>query len=447
MSSNTEKLKTCFVDRSGFTADNSKLFRFLDTNHGPSVGRITYSFLRPLFPPESSSPELMDGDIAVRRTAYQKTVVENYIDFITDVLEDPLRGLDEELLAVAKKKPYRALQRLKDKGQYASDFKSLWAKMDFHGGFTFIMTFGRFLAMTSGMLAPTETFEITDDMWISAIELYMSLEYPKIFVDPTNDQQWIGFLLENPPLLFTLVFYISILSYYSTFCYDNLDNFSDDAALKNDLSQANGALVAMYDEAANMAGEIDEMSEEMSELRAQLDASRREAQLLRSRMEVLERKCGEQSGSGLSSLDAIPKAEVPVPDVSSEKSGNIAAKNAAFSFWKDLRDLPEDGILFVGGHPNMLSKLKPMHPGWTFVTTDVSVAALPRDMQPKHIFVYSSHLSHSLFARLHARYASVPTGYVTSTNLDRLHHEMRVLFTVECQKSEAAGNGVMDSCP
>ena len=94
-----------------------------------------------------------------------------------------------------------------------------------------------------------------------------------------------------------------------------------------------------------------------------------------------------------------------------------------------LAELPSDNVLFIGGHPNMLSKLMPLYPKWRFVSTDVSSGSLPKDMRPAFIFVWSNHLSHSLSDRLKNAYGGMPVGYCKATNVSLLIEEMSRLYT------------------
>lgn len=90
----------------------------------------------------------------------------------------------------------------------------------------------------------------------------------------------------------------------------------------------------------------------------------------------------------------------------------------------DLPDLPESGVVFVGGHPNMLKKLRKDHPGWTFIGSGDKTADLPAG--PSMIFFYDQHLSHPVYHKIRkAAGPSVPKAYLKATNLDMLDAEMR----------------------
>lgn len=430
------KHPACLVNRNQLPAGSRNVFHFITANNSVVIPcRLTYSLMRPLFPVESAADTPVDGDIAMRRLSFQKPYVEEYVSVWNDNFEQPFPKADPELLKLLKKKPARALQRLKEKGLYAADLKSFWAFMERGGGMQFMAPFSTYVGLLGGVILPADTFQLTDEMWISAIELYMGLECPEIFLDPANDDQWIGYIQRNLSLLFTFVLYISLLSYFSTVCYENMDALNSVAGEINDTMAASMDVVELQDTLSRVVNALEDSDNEVAALKARIRELELENQRAHIRADALERKC-EKLASGQDASDDSQEPELVVP---SAKTDDLAGRSAEFSAEKDLLDLPEDGILFIGGHPNMLSKLKPMHSGWTFVTTDVSVAALPRDMRPKCAFVYSTHLSHSLFARLRQHYAGIPTCYVGSTNMDMLHHEMQVLYTVSMRKIKHSG--------
>lgn len=91
----------------------------------------------------------------------------------------------------------------------------------------------------------------------------------------------------------------------------------------------------------------------------------------------------------------------------------------------ELLELPEDGVMFVGGHPNLLSKLKPLHRGWRFVST---VGEVPESVTSDLVFYYSRHVSHKVLYKLQKSYGG-PLLYCDGTNLERLYDSMRRVMT------------------
>lgn len=86
-------------------------------------------------------------------------------------------------------------------------------------------------------------------------------------------------------------------------------------------------------------------------------------------------------------------------------------------------DLPDDGVVFLGGHENMVKKLRERYPRWTFLA-DESTQTVPTNVDI--VYVWSGHLSHPLWKRvIDAIGSREKLLYVQATNLDRLKEEMQ----------------------
>ena len=88
-------------------------------------------------------------------------------------------------------------------------------------------------------------------------------------------------------------------------------------------------------------------------------------------------------------------------------------------------ELPESGVLFLGGHTNMVKKLRQIHPGWSYLG-DENIPQLMTDRRVEVCVVWTKHLSHKVTrARNRNIKGHFPIVYVTSTNLELLEKEMR----------------------
>ena len=92
-----------------------------------------------------------------------------------------------------------------------------------------------------------------------------------------------------------------------------------------------------------------------------------------------------------------------------------------------LVEMPEDGVVFMGGHPNLVKKIRQRHPRWSFVGreafADTGVFACA-----KVVVIYWKSICHPAYYKALERTErgdSVPIVYVNSTNLDLLEEEMR----------------------
>lgn len=89
--------------------------------------------------------------------------------------------------------------------------------------------------------------------------------------------------------------------------------------------------------------------------------------------------------------------------------------------------LPEKRILFLGGHANMVKKLRQIFPGWDFLTDDELGSWTGGECEV--IFFWSKHCSHSLQHYVDVRKSKdTPYIYVTATNIDRLISEMALKY-------------------
>ena len=86
-------------------------------------------------------------------------------------------------------------------------------------------------------------------------------------------------------------------------------------------------------------------------------------------------------------------------------------------------DIPTKGVMFLGGHPNLVKKLKQVYPKWDYVSDEQlrHKSSFKQDI----IFYWTGHGSHQLMEYVYARTSySVKIIYVTATNLSLLMDEM-----------------------
>lgn len=85
--------------------------------------------------------------------------------------------------------------------------------------------------------------------------------------------------------------------------------------------------------------------------------------------------------------------------------------------------IPSKGVMFLGGHPNLVKKLQQVYPKWDFVSDEQlrRKASFQQDI----IFYWTGHGSHKLMKYVYARTSDDATVlYVTATNLPLLLAEM-----------------------
>ena len=94
---------------------------------------------------------------------------------------------------------------------------------------------------------------------------------------------------------------------------------------------------------------------------------------------------------------------------------------------EELPELPDTGIMFVGGHPNFLKKLREVYPDWSYITKENVPERLRQYNKQKMCFIYTAHTSHPIYwGVINAlRNCDTPYSYIKGTNLDRVITEMR----------------------
>ena len=88
-------------------------------------------------------------------------------------------------------------------------------------------------------------------------------------------------------------------------------------------------------------------------------------------------------------------------------------------------ELPRENIVFLGGHPNMLKKLREHHPKWIYIGTETeALHNIPKICD--YIFVWSGHLSHGIWYHIDKQFEGRERFlFVQATNIQRLEEEMK----------------------
>ena len=90
--------------------------------------------------------------------------------------------------------------------------------------------------------------------------------------------------------------------------------------------------------------------------------------------------------------------------------------------------IPSKGVMFLGGHPNLVKKLQQIYPKWDFVSDEQfqRKASFKQDI----IFYWTGHGSHQLMEYVYSRISTnEKVMYVTATNLSLLMNEMSVAYS------------------
>lgn len=90
--------------------------------------------------------------------------------------------------------------------------------------------------------------------------------------------------------------------------------------------------------------------------------------------------------------------------------------------------IPAKGVMFLGGHPNLVKKLQQVYPKWDFISDEQlrRKASFKQDV----IFYWTGHGSHQLMQYVYSRASSnAKVLYVTATNLPLLLDEMNNAYS------------------
>ena len=90
--------------------------------------------------------------------------------------------------------------------------------------------------------------------------------------------------------------------------------------------------------------------------------------------------------------------------------------------------IPSKGVMFLGGHPNLVKKLQQVYPKWDFISDE----QLRRKVSFKQdvIFYWTGHGSHQLMEYVYSRTSdNAKVLYVTATNLSLLLNEMSSAYS------------------
>ena len=103
-------------------------------------------------------------------------------------------------------------------------------------------------------------------------------------------------------------------------------------------------------------------------------------------------------------------------------------KNNYKSICRENTEIPKKGVMFLGGHPNLIKKLQQVYPKWDFISDDQlrRKASFKQDV----IFYWTGHGSHQLMEYVFTRASeNAKILYVTATNLSLLLNEMNSAYS------------------
>ncbi len=404
----TGGLHVSVVSRMGMSEDGR--FEMIDQNGMHfAISRLPYfalmSLRRYLTDPSSGPYEIfgMDGDDA-------------------DIILENLDGR----IKTCEKKPVRAFRRLKEKGFWADNVEGLRSLIETKLPMNLSMPLHVLLDMGAG-LSGTEGWNATipDMLWLSAIEMVVYAKHPGVYLNPADGTQWGCYLDEGIAEIWSLVYLFS----YIGFLRDVIGRMSGTVqaakAEAMDRDMARTAIDNMSAQMAKLTAERDELkvasASQARDLSRRLEHETRTNERLKLKIEVLEESAAAAEQELLEFDESELAEEISESDIELFR-----------------HELPENNILFVGGHPRLQSQLRNLHPRWKFLTTRMSYSMLNDNIKSDFVFIYTGRLSHKLFDKVRRALPDTAMGYVTSQNMKKLHAEMTELYDRHMRSKEGA---------
>lgn len=183
--------------------------------------------------------------------------------------------------------------------------------------------------------------------------------------------------------------------------------------------------------------ELKRKLEEKTKILTELEARERQAENVKKlRMENYElRKQLDEIRDAITEQNAEP-SDPQETDLNTDQPEEQEEEASSVSMDYDAVELPETGIVFVGGHVNLTNKLRELFPKWTFLSGSVNANNIKRN-QPKYAFIWYKYMSHPLYNAV-KQGIDVPIIYLQSTNMDKLILEMKErYFCAENKKEES----------
>jgi len=92
---------------------------------------------------------------------------------------------------------------------------------------------------------------------------------------------------------------------------------------------------------------------------------------------------------------------------------------------KEPLDLTKYNVIFMGGHPNQIHKLREKYPSWTYYTDESSTERLPKDAD--FLVYFTSNCSHTLFYQMQSwnKTRRKPIHYAYANNIEQFEQAVQ----------------------
>lgn len=349
----------------------------------------------------------------------------------------------DEFVSKSYRKLNITLKRLKEIGIYQKDTSGILFSLDLAWN-TWISSVIYLVdeKLNSGdksIIDITSAIPIREEFWYYAIETIVAEHQPETFKDETTN----NYALILKQHIKELYFIVTLLAYLDYIMQKQKQEDVDDQISelikkqkklestiqnleeqKNSLQKQNSAL---KERNSKLASELQSYENKLrkkclslehsyenkqKDYEGKIDFYRQQNAILRSILDNAMRDADDTS--------TVSEDDADFPCEDSDTSLQQPEKNI----------LPKTGVVFLGGHQTLVSKLKKLHPKWTFIN-DTSKRLIPDLNSYKIAFVFNKHLSHKLFYRFNSTInENASIVYVTSTNIEKLEAEMSESYRI-----------------
>lgn len=343
-----------------------------------------------------------------------------------------LKGVLQESVDRNQKRLDHAVKCLKRKGLYAKDFQEMalvCEKLGLNETLTGIRLVQDCLGGIYHNQAEEEQFSL--ESWEAAIEMAMFA---------TEKKRMMTTELYGPLLYpnITVIYMFTIMTSYAKDLTAMLRQHIQRIDTLDGLAQSMGGFEQAFATIYQIINQKDmDIGTVREEARRQMDLQKDAYERYRDDAEQELHKARKSLLPLIAENEALKEQLSEEKDRGQQLSGRIRELEAALEQkdrqiselalqiqQEELPELPAEGVVFVGGHINMVKKLVQTHPGWKFI--DGGDKNFPPFSGCRCLFFWDKHLSHPTYHKAQAmRSSDTPVVYLKSTNPDQLEQEMR----------------------
>lgn len=329
-----------------------------------------------------------------------------YYDLLPELYEEDI----EEVAKLAEKvwrKPIatveRTLKSLKQKGLYQKNVDHL-AQNEGFLNITELLSMLSTIEDAKGIDKFLDS-EIPERIWINAIEITMCL-YNKDQVKKGPDN-YIFEIKEHIKELYVIAYFLWANEYQLKEFKEKQNKKTSKEPQKEKSHIKEKIEKKTRDLQQELENEKEKNKKEEERLKRELAKREKEIEHLKK---LLKKKENIEKETEVEKPVDSPETAVEPQEISGEEYKKVV--------------LPEKGVVFLGGHENLIKKLRMRHSEWKFVNKEGGFSFSAT--KTKLVFYYSEQISHGMAQHLAAKIPeNTPLIYITGTNLERIEDQIK----------------------